>query len=86
MEDHVLGLGDIVSHQWETGYDNGTVCQVHKDGTVDVFRPYVHTSDFSCGGRHEGSESIIPYIGIETIKDLNPKNLKLVRKYIGIIR
>jgi len=77
---HSIGLGDIVSLQWSDGYDNGTVCQVHKDGTVDVFRPYVHNADFSCAGSHEGSLSVICYIGVETSKGINPERLKVLRK------
>lgn len=79
-QEQEFGLGDVVSHQWSDGYDNGTICQVHKDGTVDVFRPYVHAADFSCAGRHEGSLSILTYIGVETCKDIHPKHLKMVRK------
>jgi hypothetical protein len=75
-----IGLGDVVSFKWTDGYDNGTVCQVHKDGTVDVFRPYTHSADFSCMGRHEGSSSVICYIGTEVVKDIQPDRLALLRK------
>lgn len=78
--EHQVGLGDVVSLQWSDGYDNGTVCQVHKDGTIDVFRPYVHNSDFSCAGSHEGSLSVICYIGVETTKGINPERVKVLRK------
>ena len=75
-----IGLGDVVSLQWSDGYDNGTVCQVHKDGTIDVFRPYVHNADFSYAGSHEGSLSVICYIGVETTKGINPERVKVLRK------
>ena len=51
-----------------------------KDGTVDVFRPYTHHADFSCMGRHEGSSSVICYIGTEVVKDIRPDRLALLRK------
>jgi hypothetical protein len=75
-----IGLGDVVSFQWDDGYDQGTVCQIHKNGTVDVFRPYTHANDFSYVGRNEGSLSLICYVGVETVKDINPERLRLLRK------
>jgi hypothetical protein len=75
-----IGLGDIVSFKWDDGYNNGTVCQVHKDGTVDVCRPYTHISDFSYAGRKEGSLEVCVYVGVETVKDIQPDRLKLLRK------
>jgi hypothetical protein len=75
-----LDLGDVVSFGWTDGYDTGTVCQVHADGTVDVFRPYTHTADFVGGGRGPGSASVICYVGIEVVRNLNPVRLKLLRK------
>lgn len=80
MDNEKIGLGDVVSLQWSDGYDNGTVCQVHADGTVDVFRPYTHTADFSYSGTEEGSLSVICYVGIETTKYVRPARLKLLRK------
>lgn len=74
-----IGLGDIVSLGWSDGYSTGTVCKVHEDGTVDVFRPYTHTSDFSCSGG-EGAIAVICYIGFETVDRLKPKNIKLLKK------
>jgi hypothetical protein len=79
--EETIGLGDIVSLQWNDGYDNGTISQVHKDGTVDVFRPYTATADFSMCGSHEGSSAVICYIGIETVKGANPERMKLLRKH-----
>ncbi len=74
-----IGLGDIVSLGWEDGYSTATVSHVHKDGTVDVFRPYTHTADFSCAGRDD-STAVICYVGIEEVKGVNPARLKLLRK------
>jgi hypothetical protein len=76
----ILSLGDVVSFRWKDGYDTATVCQVHTDGTVDVFRPFTHASDFSCSGRREGSESLMCYVGIETVRDVRPESLTLLRK------
>ena len=44
----VIGLGDVVSLGGlvDEGYNTATVSQVYDDGTVDLFRPYVHTADF----------------------------------------
>ena len=76
-----IGLGDTVSLQWASGgYDNGTVSQVHADGTIDVFRPYVHHADFSSAGSREGSSKVICYLGFETVDGLNPERVKLIRK------
>ncbi len=78
--DQEIGLGDIVQFNWNDGYSIGTVCSVHTDGTIDVFRPYVHTADFSCAGQGEGSTAVICYIGTETVKRIDPKRMKLVAK------
>ncbi len=75
-----IGLGDIVSHGWSDGYADGTVCTVHADGTVDVFRVYVHAAGFSCAGGEDGSSAVICYTGSETTKRIDPSKLKLLRK------
>jgi hypothetical protein len=76
-----LSLGDVVSFQWQgSGYDTGTVCQVHTDGTVDVFRPFTHTGDFSYTGRNPGSSAVTCYVGVEVVKSMSPASLTLVRK------
>ena len=75
-----IGLGDVVSFSWNDGYNDCTVTQVHKDGTVDILRPYVHTSDVSYSGRHEGSSSVLAYLGFEEMRNLKPERLTLVRK------
>lgn len=75
-----IGLGDIVSFQWEDGYSHSTVSQVHADGTVDLFRPYVQTADFSYSGKHEGSSAVVCYVGISTCERIDPKRMKLVKK------
>ena len=80
MSKDTIGLGDIVSFKWPGGYDTGTVCQIHEDGTVDVFRPFTHAEDFSMVGRKTGSLSVICYVGVETVKDVDPSRLKLIRK------
>lgn len=70
-----IGLGDIVSLGFNDGeYDCATVCQIHTDGTVDLFRPYTHTADFSYTG------GVICYVGIENISRANPNRLRLIRK------
>lgn len=79
MSEQSIGLGDIVSLGWEDGYSTATVSNVHKDGTVDLFRPYTHTADFSCAGRDD-STAVICYVGIEEIKGANPARLKVLRK------
>ena len=81
MSDKSIGLGDVVSFQWQgSGYDTGTVCQVHTDGTVDVFRPFTHTGDFLCSGRNPGSSAVTCYTGVEVVKAMNPARLTLLRK------
>lgn len=80
MNDTDIGLGDVVSFGWKDGYADGTVCETHKDGTVDVFRIYVHAGDFACAGSQEGSKSVITYVGSETIRSINPKRLTRIRK------
>lgn len=84
----VVGLGDVVAFENDLfhDYNQSTVSQVHKDGTVDLFRVYVHSNDFSCAGRHEGSLSVICYIGTETIRDVNPEGLRIIRKNTTPIR
>ncbi len=75
-----LNLGDVVSCGWSDGYADGTVCQVHMDGTVDVFRPFVHASDFSTSGSNPGSIRVACYVGTETVNNVNPDRLILKRK------
>jgi hypothetical protein len=74
-DEPAIGLGDIVSLGWsDSGYDTATVSQVYEDGTVDLFRPYTHTADFSYTG------GVICYVGIENISRAKPNRLKLIRK------
>lgn len=55
-----ITLGDIVKLRGSGNtYSEGTVKKVNEDGTFVVFRPYVHTADFSYTG------GIICYVGIE---------------------
>ena len=61
-----LGLGDIIrtlgpdGNPNILGYSTATVKQISKDGYITLFRPYVHTDNFSYTG------GVICYIGIET--------------------
>lgn len=75
-----IGLGDTVALGWADGFDNGTVSHVHADGTVNVFRPFVHTADFSCAGGEEGSSQVMCYIGFEIVKHANPGYMVILRK------
>ena len=80
METKVVpGLGDTVRLNWADGFADGTVSHVHLDGTVDVFRPYVHHSGCSYAGR-EGSSRVICYVGIEESKNLNPEYVTVLKK------
>ena len=74
-----IGLGDVVSIGLGS-YNVGTVSQVHRDGTVDVFRPYTHTADFSMAGREPGSSGVMCYIGFEIIRNINPDRLMRLTK------
>jgi len=74
-----LGLGDIVV-LGVGGYNVATVTQVHKDGTVDLLRPYVHTGDVSYSGNAEGSSRVLAYLGFEEIKNINPNHLDRLQK------
>jgi len=75
-----IGLGDVVSLSMSPGYNVGTVCQVHRDGTVDVFRPYTHTADFSMAGSEEGSSGVICYVGTDIVRHINTDRLTLLHK------
>lgn len=69
-----LSLGDIVQ-LFDDGYGTATVVQI-TDDEVHLFRPYVHTADFSYTG------GVIPYIGTETVKlwRKDSRDIKLLRK------
>lgn len=73
-ESREIGLGDVVSLGWTDGYDNATVCKVNEDGTVNLFRIYVHTNDFSYTG------GVICYVGTETVEHVVPSRLRILRK------
>lgn len=68
-----IELGDVVSMN-DGPFMDCTVCKVNEDGTVNLFRPYVHTADFSYTG------GVICYVGIENINSVNPANLNLIQK------
>lgn len=74
----MVELGDIVDAGFGADYGACTVCRVHEDGTVDLFRPYVQTSDFST--HSQNSEHLICYLGFEEVKKVNPKRLKVLRR------
>ncbi len=69
MNESKIELGDVVSLGWGDGYSTGTIARVHTDGTVDVFRPYTATADFSMAGG-EGSSAVICYVGIEEVNSI----------------
>ena len=54
-----LKLGDVIRLGMSGTYEDATVYRINKDGSVQVWRPYVTTADFSYTG------GVIPYIGIE---------------------
>lgn len=61
-ETHQLRLGDVVnSSKLDEAFTSATVINVTEDEVV-LFRPYVHTGDFS----HTGG--VTPYVGFEQYK------------------
>jgi hypothetical protein len=80
MASDKIGLGDVVVLGFGNGYNVATVTQVHKDGTVDLLRPYVHTGDVSYSGSDEGSSRVLGYLGFEEVKRVNPERLDRLRK------
>lgn len=75
-------LGDVVSFGWADGYADGTIIQVHLDGTVDVSRVYVHISDMVTTGSEKGSSAVTSFIGHEVTKKVDPirGGLRILRK------
>ena len=55
-----MQLGDVIRNG-DSPFSDSTVKQI-KDNMITLFRPYVHTSDFSYVG------GVITYIGIEEYK------------------
>ncbi len=55
-----LQLADV-AELFENGYGVATVKRITEDGEITFFRPYVATTDFSCGNH------VICYIGIEEV-------------------
>ena len=82
-----LGLGDKVRHNggkpW--AYSDSTIVAVFPDGTVDLFRVYVHTSDVCFSGR-EGGSRLIAYTGHEDVRNVNASFYVLVEKFGREIR
>ena len=66
-------LGDTVSCGWVDGWDTAIVSRLNEDGTIDLFRPYGTTADFSYTG------GVMCYVGIETIEGCRPGSYKLLR-------
>ena len=58
LEARDLRLADVIRLGYEA-FDTATVIRI-ADGMVTLYRPYIHTADFSCGA------SVIAYIGTET--------------------
>jgi hypothetical protein len=56
-----LKLADVVRTFPDMSFGTSTVKQI-KDGIITLFRPYVHTADFSYTG------GVMCYIGIEEFK------------------
>lgn len=73
---HAIGLADVVTLDYNPShpYNHCTVCKVNDDGTVNLFRPYTHTADFSYTG------GVICYVGTEHIDNVNPAHLRLIEK------
>ena len=73
-------LRDVVRvSRAENSYSDCTVSAIFPDGTVDLFRPYVHTADFAYAARDGGSR-VITYIGFEETRNVEVKNYRLIRK------
>lgn len=70
-----IALGDVVRIGNDSGsFPDHTVCKVNEDGTVNLFRPYVRTADFSYTG------GVICYVGISQTDSVDPDRLTLVQK------
>jgi hypothetical protein len=66
-----LKLGDIVRpasldepESTDEGYNDSTVVRIDSD-EVTLFRPYVHTEDFTYGSTVPGEGKVLSYIGFE---------------------
>lgn len=77
-----LALGDVVE-LFEGAYGCGTVKQV-TEGEVQIYRPYIHTGNFSYTGDigDNKSSQVICYIGTETVTLYRKgrRMLKLIKK------
>ena len=67
-----LKLGDVV-RLGLSGYEDATVYRQNPDGSVQVWRSYVTTADFSYTG------GVIPYLGIEDFA-LSGRDVERVRE------
>lgn len=70
-----IALGDVVRlGNDKNPFPDHTVSKVNEDGTVNLFRPYVHTADFSYTG------GVICYVGFSQTDNVDPYHLTLVQK------
>ena len=78
-----IRLGDVVTLNSECGaklaWTHCVVFRVQPDGKLDLFRPYVHLSDFSYG--HDAT--LITYLGHEEIRGVRPELIALVERCRG---
>ena len=78
-----IRLGDVVTLSSESGtklaWTHCVVFRVQPDGKPDLFRPYVHLSDFSYGH----GATLITYIGHEEIHGVRPELVALVERCRG---
>lgn len=87
---HEFKLGDTVMLNVDTHtsipFTHCTVQSVNVDGTVDLFRPFVHHGDFSHAWENPGDSAVSCYLGFEQIRRVNPEHIRLVyrSKYTNI--
>lgn len=58
-----IKLGDVIK-TFAGEFNSGTVIEISPEGNLVIFRPFVHTSNFTMRGKTRGN-CIFPYIGIE---------------------
>jgi hypothetical protein len=80
-----LQIGDVVNLGLGEGFESSTVVKV-TENYVELVRPYVHTSDFTCLAHlyDEEGEGVIDYIGTERMtlckRDTRPVTLVYRRR------
>ena len=75
-----LNLGDIVRVSSGMEYSSATVYRKLDDGSACVWRPYVHTGDFTYTG------GVIPYIGLEDFTLSPDSEVEVLRAHGGGLR